>query len=211
MGGAHIKNWGIIINIGMISHASAKDKRLLGEILWKCRCYHHHVILYHFKYLRIPSGRPFWLLGRCMRTPAPTPVYGPGRWQSQKDWQKQRNSLKISISHCLALVWIIHTVHENDPTTRFDSSLIMFQLPTPVLYSRCYLECCQWHSRSNRRSVVDIRQWQTTSPHTVAIHVWVYGETVLPQKWDRRGVEEQKLLHSSVLDNMNSSSMNMTQ
>ena len=33
------------------------------EMHWNCQFYHHHVILYHFKYLRSPSGGPFCLLG----------------------------------------------------------------------------------------------------------------------------------------------------
>ena len=79
--GAYLKNRDQIINVGMISHASFRRhkgfrggrghglpknclkfevfKLLAGNAL---KSYHHHVILYHFKYFTISSGRLFWLL-----------------------------------------------------------------------------------------------------------------------------------------------------
>ena len=80
----------------MIGHTSAKDvafkfkgvggmlprKKFEIEILkllemhLNCQSYHHHVILYHFKYFTIPSGGPFWPLKACCIGPLPADLDG---------------------------------------------------------------------------------------------------------------------------------------
>ena len=48
---------------------------------WNCQFYHHPALfLYHYKSFTVPSGRPFWLLGRgwgCACAPRAPPAYGP--------------------------------------------------------------------------------------------------------------------------------------
>ena len=62
-----------------------------GYADWKYQSYHHHVILYHFKYFTIPSGGPFRLPGR-----------GGGGGGADPRWNQPRINHKANLSYSLS-------------------------------------------------------------------------------------------------------------